>query len=85
MLDLDLLDLLLRMCLHLLILQPFELVLQEPLLSLVSFRILDLLYVLDGLLQVHLGLCQSSWLVGHGIVEASEGCEHQLLVVSGVQ
>lgn len=85
MFDLDLLDLLLRMSLHLLILQPFELVLQEPLLSLVSFRILDLFYVLDGLLQVHLGFCQSTGLVGHGIVEATEGCEHQLLVISGIQ
>ena len=85
MLDLDLLDLLLRMSLHLLILQPFELVLQEPLLSLVSFRILDLLYVLDCLLQVHLGFGQPTGLVGHGIIEATEGSEHQLLVVSGVQ
>ena len=84
MLDLDLLDLLLSMSLHLLILQPFELVLQEPLLSLVSFGILDLLYVLNCLLQVHLGFGQPPGLC-HGIIEATESREHQLLVVSGVQ
>jgi hypothetical protein len=34
---------------------------------------------------VHLGFGQPTGLVGHGIIEATEGSEHQLLVVSGVQ
>ena len=84
MLDLDLLDLLLSMNLHLFILQPFELVLQEPLLFLVSFRILYLLYILYCLLQVHLSFGQSPGL-GHGIIETTESCEHQLLIVGCVQ
>ncbi len=84
MLDLDLLDLLLSMSLHLLILQPFELVFQEPLLFLVSFGIFNLLYVLNGFLQVHLGFGQSAGL-SHGIIKAPESREHQLLIIRGVQ
>ena len=75
MLDLDLLDLLLGMSLHLLILQPSELVFQEPLFFLVSFGILYLLYVLNSFFQVHLGFGQSAGLC-HGIIETTESRKH---------
>jgi hypothetical protein len=56
MLNLDLLDLFLGDSLHLLVLQPFQFLFKETLLSAVILGLLDLLDVFDCLLEVHLSL-----------------------------